>query len=80
VYWFIPETLDIEVSTDGERFALVPGQRAVPLEGDVYQADPWVYPIGTAARYVRLLLGKSQHTGDQFEGVVELVEVEARRQ
>ena len=80
VYLFIPETLDIEVSTDGEQFALVPGQRAVPLEGDVYQADPWVYPIGTAARYVRLLLGKSQHTGDQFEGVLELVEVEVRRQ
>jgi hypothetical protein len=80
VFWFIPESLEVQVSTDGAAFATIANTRDVPVEGSPYRPDLKLYPVGGEARYVRLVLGPSQHKGDQFAGVIELTEVEVYRE
>jgi hypothetical protein len=80
VFWFVPESIEVQVSTDGEHYETVTAGGKTPVEGDAYKADLWSYEIGGEARHVRLLLGKSQHKGDQYEGTIELTEVEAHKE
>lgn len=76
VFWFVPQDLAIEVSTDGGEFVTVLQTRDVPVEGTPYSPDFRSYPVGRPGRYVRIRLGPSQHTGDQYAGTLELTEVE----
>ena len=76
VFWFVPESVAVQVSSDGDSFDTVIESRDVPSEGEAYTPDLWAYEVGREARCVRLLLGKSQHAGDQYAGIIELTEVE----
>lgn len=76
VFWFVPEDLEFQVSADGQDFRTVARSSAVPVEESPYAADLRSYPIGAEGRYVRVLLGPSQHKGDQYAGTLELTEVE----
>lgn len=78
-FWFVPESVEVQVATEPEAFTTVLTSRDVPTEGDPYKPDLWVYPVGREARYIRVILGKSQHRGDQDEGTLQLVEVEVHR-
>jgi hypothetical protein len=80
VYWFVPESVSVQVSTDGERFDTAIADAKTPVEGDPYSADLWAYPIHAETRYLRLLLARSQHQGDQYAGTLELTEVEVLRE
>lgn len=85
-FTYIPQYVGFEVSTDGEDFAAVPvattevpelvlHTRDVPVEGNSYSQQYWVYAVPNKARFVRVILGPSQHTASQFEGVLQLTEV-----
>ena len=75
-FWFVPEHLSFSVSQDGTHFEEAGATQHVPKEGTEYLPQLWAYDIGKAGRYVRIELGPSQHTGDQYTGSLELVEVE----
>ncbi len=76
-FWFIPTTITFEGSSDNQQFERVLVSDKVPKEGAPYSPDLWTYPLNRPARYLRLTLGASQHTGDQYAGIVELTEIEA---
>ena len=76
VFWFVPTRLAIAVSSDGGEYETVLESERVPREGTHYSPDFWPYRCGRTARYVRVSLGPSQHTGDRYAGCLELTEIE----
>jgi len=76
VYWFVPTSITIQASDDGESFTDVLTSDSVPKEGAAYSSALWSYAADCRCRFLRLVLGSSQHTMDPYPGVVELTEVE----
>jgi hypothetical protein len=75
-YWFVPETVQLLASTDGEEFAPVASLGTLPREGAPYSPELLSMPVGREARFLRLRLGPSQHRGEPFPGTLELTEIE----
>ena len=76
VFWFVPTRLAIAVSSDDEEYETVLESDRVPREGAPYSPEFWSCPCARTARYVRVSLGPSQHTGDRHTGCLELTEIE----
>jgi hypothetical protein len=76
VFWFVPSSITIETSDIGAQYVTVTAFPQLPKEGAPYSPDFWRCPVSARGRYVRLLLGPSQHTEQPLPGTLELTEIE----
>jgi hypothetical protein len=75
-YWFVPTSIAVEISEDGQRFEQTAVSQDMPKEGADYSPKMWTCTVGKKGRYLRLTLGPSQHVGDAYAGTLELTEIE----
>jgi hypothetical protein len=73
---FLPSSVALAVSDNGRDFETLLSSDQVPKEGAPYSPQLWPYPIGRAARYLRVSFGPSQRTTDFYPGLIELVELQ----
>jgi hypothetical protein len=75
-YVFVPESITIELSSDGTTYNKVLQSERLPKENSRYSPLPWEYEVARRGRFVRISLHGAQSERPGYKGIVELTELQ----